>query len=216
MYLNSKNIKDYTVSELRSMTRGLIKEANAIIYNIPIGDKNNYMKQLAKDVIQSKYTSISSEGDRITQMNVKYLRKKELKILYNSLSAFIEADRSSRYASKLVKRKENARKKTGKALHKRLTPEEYDQMLELFDDYSEYMENYGYRTIIDSMRKYNKKNESLSFTEKIEETQKVLNDSGITVTKEKVLTYIGNEATINRLLDKGYTVDDAIKKLSTK
>lgn len=217
MFLNSKNIGDYTVAQLRKMTRGLIKQVNAIIYNIPDNtSKGGYMKQIAEDLLTSKHTTKAAADERLTQVNVKYMRKNELKLLYNELSAFIEADRESiSYAKKLAGRKDRARRKTGKTLGKRLTAEEYDQMLEMFDDYSEYMENYGYRTVVDSIRKYRKKNKG-TFADKIKSVQDMFSENNITATKEKVLTYINNEDAIIPLLDKGYSVDKAIQLISTK
>lgn len=217
MFLNSKNIGNYTVAQLRKMTRGLIKQVNAIIYNIPDNtSKGGYMKQIAEDLLASKHTTTAASDERLTQVNVKYMRKGELKLLYNELSAFIEADRESiSYAKRLAGRKDRARRKTGKTLGKRLTAEEYDQMLEMFDDYSEYMENYGYRTVVDSIRKYRKKGKG-TFADKIKEVQNMFADNSITATKEKVLTYINNEDAIMPLLDKGYSVDKAIQLISTK
>lgn len=217
MFLNSKNIGDYTVAQLRKMTRGLIKQVNAIIYNIPDNtSKGGYMKQIAEDLLSSKHTTKAASDERLTQVNVKYMRKNELKLLYNELSAFIEADRESiSYAKRLAGRKDRARRKTSKTLGKRLTTEEYDQMLEMFDDYSEYMENYGYRTVVDSIRKYRKKNNG-TFADKIKSVQDMFAENSITATKEKVLTYINNEDAITPLLDKGYSVDKAIQLISTK
>ena len=217
MFLNSKNIGNYTVAQLRKMTRGLIKQVNAIIYNIPDNtSKGGYMKQIAEDLLSSKHTTKAASDERLTQVNVKYMRKNELKLLYNELSAFVEADRESiSYAKRLAGRKDRARRKTGKTLGKRLTMEEYDQMLEMFDDYSEYMENYGYRTVVDSIRKYRKKNKG-TFADKINEVQNMFAENSITATKEKVLTYINNEDAIIPLLDSGYSVDKAIQLISTK
>lgn len=217
MFLNSKNIGDYTVAQLRKMTRGLIKQVNAIIYNIPDNSaKGGYMKQIAEDLLSSKHTTKAASDERLTQVNVKYMRKNELKLLYNELSAFVEADRESiSYAKRLAGRKDRARRKTSKTLGKRLTKEEYDQMLEMFDDYSEYMENYGYRTVVDSIRKYRKKNKG-TFAEKIKEVQNMFAENSITATKEKVLTYINNEDAIIPLLDSGYSVDKAIQLISTR
>jgi hypothetical protein len=93
--------------------------------------------------------------------------------------------------------------------------EEYDQMLEMFDDYSEYMENYGYRTVVDSIRKYRKKGKG-TFADKIKSVQDMFAKNSITATKEKVLTYINNEDAIMPLLDKGFSVDKAIQMISTK
>lgn len=217
MFLNSKNIGDYTVAQLRKMTRGLIKQVNAIIYNIPDNtSKGGYMKQIAEDLLSSKHTTKAASDERLTQVNVKYMRKNELKLLYNELSAFIEADRESiSYAKRLAGRKDRARIKTGKALSKRLTKEEYDQMLEMFDDYSEYMENYGYRTVVDTIRKYRKKNEG-TLADKIKSVQDMFAETSTTATREKVLTYINNEDAILPLLDKGFSVDKAIQMISTK
>lgn len=217
MFLNSKNIGDYTVAQLRKMTRGLIKQVNAIIYNIPDNtSKGGYMKQIAEDLLSSKHTTKAAADERLTQVKVKYMRKNELKLLYNELSAFIEADRESiSYAKRLAGRKDRARRKTGKTLGKRLTTEEYDQMLEMFDDYSEYMENYGYRTVVDSIRKYRKKGKG-TFADKIKSVQDMFAENSITATKEKVLTYINNEDAITPLLDKGYSVDKAIQLISTR
>ena len=217
MFLNSKNIGNYTVAQLRKMTRGLIKQVNAIIYNIPDNtSKGGYMKQIAEDLLSSKHTTKAASDERLTQVNVKYMRKNELKLLYNELSAFVEADRESiSYAKRLAGRKDRARRKTGKTLGKRLTMEEYDQMLEMFDDYSEYMENYGYRTVVDSIRKYRKKNKG-TFADKINEVQNMFAENSITATKEKVLTYINNEDAIIPPLDSGYSVDKAIQLISTK
>ena len=227
-FLKTKDLKNYTVQGLRSEVRQLIKEANRIIYELDESKKAGYMKRIAQDLAASSHINVSSTGDVFTQTKVKYMRKGQLQTLYNELTAFIEADKQSiSYAQKLAGKKERARKKTREAMGlKRLTKQEYQTMLDIFDEYEDYMDTYGYGEITNLIKERKGKSSKNIITE-IDEAVKTLQDSGVIPTaptvkdnkkyKGTVLTYIGNKEKIDELMQKeNLSFEEAVKRISTQ
>lgn len=226
-FLKTKDLKNYTVQGLRGEVRQLIKEANRIIYELDESKKAGYMKRIAQDLAESQHINVNKTGEVFTQTKVKYMRKGQLQTLYNELTAFIEADKQSvSYARKLAGRKEHMRRETQKTMKKKLTKQEYQTMLDIFDEYEDYMDTYGYGEITDLIKERKGKN-SKNIIMEIDEAVKTLVDSGIIPTaptvknnkkyKGTVLTYIGNKDKIDELMQKeNISFEEAVKRISTQ
>ena len=226
-FLKTKDLKNYTVQGLRGDVRQLIKEANRIIYELDESKKAGYMKRIAQDLAESQHINVNKSGEVFTQTKVKYMRKTQLKTLYNELTAFIEADKeSATYARKLAGRKEHMRRETQRTMKKKLTMAEYQTMLDIFDEYEDYMDTYGYGEITDLIKERKGKSGKNIITE-IDEAVKTLVDSGIIPTaptvkdnkkyKGTVLTYIGNKDKIDELMQKEHiSFEEAVKRISTQ
>ena len=226
-FLKTKDLKNYTVQGLRGDVRQLIKEANRIIYELDESKKAGYMRRIAQDLAESQHVNVSKSGEVFTQTKVKYMRKGQLQTLYNELTAFIEADKqSATYARRLAGRKEHMRRETQRTMKKKLTKEEYQTMLDIFDEYEDYMDTYGYGEITDLIKERKGKN-SKNIIMEIDEAVKTLQDSGIIPTaptvkenkkyKGTVLTYIGNKEKIDELMQKeNISFEEAVKRISTQ
>lgn len=226
-FLKTKDLKNYTVQGLRGEVRQLIKEANRIIYELDESKKAGYMRRIAQDLAESQHINVNKSGEVFTQTKVKYMRKGQLQTLYNELTAFIEADKqSASYARKLAGRKEHMRKETQRTMKKKLTKEEYQTMLDIFDEYEDYMDTYGYGEITDLIKERKGKN-SKNIIMEIDEAVKTLQDSGVIPTaptvkenkkyKGTVLTYIGNKDKIDELMQKeNISFEEAVKRISTQ
>lgn len=226
-FLKTKDLKNYTVQGLRGEVRQLIKEANKIIYELDESKKAGYMRRIAQDLAESQHINVSKSGEVFTQTKVKYMRKGQLQTLYNELTAFIEADKqSASYARKLAGRKEHMRRETQRTMKKKLTKAEYQTMLDIFDEYEDYMDTYGYGEITDLIKERKGKN-SKNIIMEIDEAVKTLVDSGIIPTaptvknnkkyKGTVLTYIGNKDKIDELMQKeNISFEEAVKRISTQ
>lgn len=218
-FLKNKDLKNYTVQELRSQVRGLIKETNKIIYDLNASEKSDYMRAIAKDMAESTHINVNQSGELFTQTNVKYLRKVQLKTLYNELAAFINADKESiEYAKKLAGRKETMRQKTSEALGRELNASEYQTMLDLWDEYGETVEQYGYRELADLIRSKDDGKKAKDIVTELSEVEKILSDEGIPLTKGNVLTYTANRELIEGILkaNPGITISEAIERISTQ
>lgn len=219
-FLKTKDLKNYTVQGLRSEVRGLIKEANRIIYELDESKKAGYMSKIAQDLAESSHINVSRSGKVFTQTKVKYMRKGQLQTLYNELTAFIEADRQSiEYAKRLAGRKETMRKKTAKAIGKSITKAQYQTWLDIWDEYEDYMEEYGYREMLDLIKqKDNKNKDAKNIIEDLDAIKDLLASEDIPATPGNVLTYAKNRNAIESLLreDPGLTITEAIRKLSTQ
>lgn len=226
-FLKTKDLKNYTVQGLRGEVRQLIKQANRIIYELDESKKSGYMKKIAQDLAESRHINVSKSGEVFTQTKVKYMRKGQLQTLYNELTAFIEADKqSATYARKLAGRKEHMRRETQRTMKKKLTKAEYQTMLDIFDEYEDYMDTYGYGEITDMIKERKGKSSKNIITE-IDEAVKTLQDSGVIPTaptvkdnkkyKGTVLTYIGNKEKIDELMQKeNISFEEAVKRISTE
>ena len=219
-FLKTKDLKKYTVQSLRSEVRGLIKEANRIIYELDESKKAGYMTKIAQDIAESRHVNVNRSGQAFTQTKVKYMRKGQLQTLYNELTAFIEADRQSiQYAKRLAGRKETMRKKTAKAIGKSITKKQYDTWLDIWDEYEDYMEEYGYREMLDLVKqKDNKNKDAKNIIEDLDAIKDLLASEDIPATPGNVLTYAKNRNAIESLLrdDPSLTITEAIRKLSTQ
>lgn len=219
-FLKTKDLKNYTVQDLRSEVRGLIKEANRIIYELDESKKAGYMSKIAQDIAASSHVNVSRSDKVFTQTKVKYMRKGQLQTLYNELTAFIEADRQSiEYAKRLAGRKETMRKKTAKAIGKSITKAQYQTWLDIWDEYEDYMEEYGYREMLDLVKqKDNKNKDAKNIIEDLDAIKDLLASEDIPATPGNVLTYAKNRNAIESLLreDPSLTITDAIRKLSTQ
>lgn len=226
-FLKTKDLKNYTVQGLRGEVRKLIKEANRIIYELDESKKAGYMTKIAQGIAESQHINVNRSGSAFTQTKVKYMRKGQLQTLYNELTAFIEADKqSATYARKLAGRKEHMRRETQKTMKKKLTKAEYQAMLDIFDEYEDYMDTYGYGEITNLIKERKGKNSKNIITE-IDEAVKTLQDSGVIPTaptvkdnkkyKGTVLTYIGNKEKIDELMQKeNISFEEAVKRISTQ
>lgn len=219
-FLKTKDLKNYTVQGLRGDVRQLIKEANRIIYELDESKKAGYMKRIAQDLAESQHVNVSKSGEVFTQTKVKYMRKGQLQTLYNELTAFIEADKqSASYARRLAGRKDTMRKKTAEAIGKKISKAEYQKMLDLWDEYGEYMEEYGYREMLDLIQNRSNKNKSAkNIIEELDEIKDLLASEDIPATPGNVLTYAQNREAIEKILqdEPGTSISEAIRKLSTR
>lgn len=219
-FLKTKDLKNYTVQGLRGEVRQLIKEANRIIYELDESKKAGYMRRIAQDLAESQHVNVSKSGEVFTQTKVKYMRKGQLQTLYNELTAFIEADRqSATYARRLSGRKNTMRKKTAAAIGKKITMAQYNKMLDLWDEYGEYMEEYGYREMLDLIQNRSNKNKSAkNIIEDLDAIKDLLASEDIPATPGNVLTYAQNREAIEKLLqdNSGMSITEAIRKLSTQ
>ena len=219
-FLKTKDLKNYTVQGLRGDVRQLIKEANRIIYELDESKKAGYMRRIAQDLAESQHVNVSKSGEVFTQTKVKYMRKGQLQTLYNELTAFIEADKQSpTYARRLAGRKDTMRKKTAAAIGKKITKAQYNKMLDLWDEYGEYMEEYGYREMLDLIQNRSNKNKSAkNIIEDLDAIKDLLASEDIPATPGNVLTYAQNREAIEKLLqdNPGMGISEAIRKLSTQ
>ena len=219
-FLKTKDLKNYTVQGLRGEVRQLIKEANRIIYELDESKKAGYMRRIAQDLAESQHINVSKSGEVFTQTKVKYMRKGQLQTLYNELTAFIEADKQSpTYARRLAGRKDTMRKKTAAAIGKKITKAQYNKMLDLWDEYGEYMEEYGYREMLDLIQNRSNKNKSAkNIIEDLDAIKDLLASEDIPATPGNVLTYAQNREAIEKLLqdNPGMGISEAIRKLSTQ
>lgn len=219
-FLKTKDLKNYTVQGLRGEVRQLIKEANRIIYELDESKKAGYMRRIAQDLAESQHVNVSKSGEVFTQTKVKYMRKGQLQTLYNELTAFIEADKqSATYARRLAGRKDTMRKKTAAAIGKKITKAQYNKMLDLWDEYGEYMEEYGYREMLDLIQNRSNKNKSAkNIIEDLDAIKDLLASEDIPATPGNVLTYAQNREAIEQLLrdNPSMSITEAIRKLSTQ
>lgn len=219
-FLKTKDLKNYTVQGLRGDVRQLIKEANRIIYELDESKKAGYMKRIAQDLAESQHINVNKTGEVFTQTKVKYMRKGQLQTLYNELTAFIEADKqSATYAKRLAGRKDTMRKKTAAAIGKKITKAQYNKMLDLWDEYGEYMEEYGYREMLDLIQNRSNKNKSAkNIIEDLDAIKDLLASEDIPATPGNVLTYAQNREAIEKILqdEPGTSISEAIRKLSTQ
>lgn len=219
-FLKTKDLKNYTVQSLRGEVRKLIKEANRIIYELDESKKAGYMRKIAQDLAESSHVNVNKSGEVFTQTKVKYLRKGQLQTLYNELTAFIEADKQSiEYAKRVAGRKETMRKKTAKTIGKNISKAQYQTWLDIWDEYEDYMEEYGYREMLDFVKqKDNKGKSAKNIIEDLDAIKDLLASEDIPATPGNVLTYAKNRDAIERLLreNPGMTITEAIKEISTQ
>mgnify|MGYP006908800333 CR=1 FL=1 len=219
-FLTTKKIKEtktaegkklYTVSRLRTEVRSLIKEANKILYDLDRSQKSQYLKQYAADIEKNLVRS-GKDREGFVQMDVKFMRSKQLRTVYNALTALINADKESvEYAQKLADRKQEMYEKTKATLGKKnLTFEEYETMYTIWQQYSDVTDTYEYRELIEYIQKSGKKPGAI--IDDIKRAEGRLKQFGLDIDnmndKGIVLKYLTNEGAIEsamaQLADKGY------------
>lgn len=219
-FLTTKKIKEtktsegkklYTVSRLRTEVRSLIKEANKILYDLDKSKKSQYLKQYAADIEKNLVRS-GKDREGFVQMDVKFMRSKQLRTVYNALTALINADKESvEYAQRLADRKQEMYEKTKATLGKKnLTFEEYETMYTIWQQYSDVTDTYEYRELIEYIQKTGKKPGAI--IDDIKRAEDRLKQFGLDIDnmndKGIVLKYLTNEGSIEsamaQLADKGY------------
>ena len=218
-FLKTKDLKNYTVQGLRGEVRSLIKEANRIIYELDKSKKSGYMTKIAQDIAESGHISTSKSGEVFTQTKVKYMRKGQLQTLYNELTAFIQADKASpSYAKRLAGRKERMRRRTSAALNRRITVKQYQTMLDLWDEFEDEMESYGYTEMLDVIQSKEGKGKSAkNLIEELSEAEARITElTGVKPGPQTVLLYYKNKDAIEKIIkEEGLSLKEAIEKIST-
>lgn len=187
--------KKYTVQQLRKEVRALVKEANTILYQLDESKRAGYMRQIASDIQLGKIRESKKDAGYFSQMNVKYMKSKQLKTAYNALTAFISADKESLSAvRKKAKRMEEMRIKAGETLSKNITPKAYEKMMEMWTKYENEVDMFGYRELIDYSISSSRKKESIH--DALQRGEDKLKSMGVTPTPKKVLKYLGNERAV--------------------
>lgn len=149
--------KLYTVSRLRSEVRSLIKEANKVLYDLDESKKSQYLRQYAAD-IESNLVRSGKSREGFVQMDVKFMKSKQLMTVYNALTALVQADKESvEYARKLADRKDTMRQKMAETMGKEISASEYETLYTMWQKYSDITDDYEYRELLDYIQKTNKK-----------------------------------------------------------
>lgn len=149
--------KLYTVSRLRSEVRSLIKEANKVLYDLDSSQKSEYLKQYAAD-IESNLVRSGKDREGFVQMDVKFMKSKQLMTVYNALTALVQADKESvEYAEKLANRKDIMRQKMADTMGKKISAEEYESLYTLWQKYSDITDDYEYRELLEYIKKTGRK-----------------------------------------------------------
>ena len=209
-YLNKKiikttktaeGLKKYTVKQLSSEVRQLIKESNKILYDLNESKKAEYMKQISKDIQRNIGLESKKTEGTFSQMRVKYMTSKELTTAYNALTAFVSADReSTEYAKRLAGREDRMRRKAEKTLNKKISKGAYRKMMDMWTKYSDKVTTYGYRELINYAQKTSRKKESIN--DALERGEEAVRAMGIAPTPGIVLKYLSNENAVENLAEK--------------
>lgn len=231
-YLTTKQIeetktdvgrKKYTVKQLRSMVRAEIKNVNKILADLSQSDKDRYIQEYTKQVGDKYLAMDKSTGEFLTQTKVKYMTSKRLRATYNALQAVQEASTSdAQFAERLKSRKQRALDTWNKNRpdEDQITMEEYDEILDVFNEYDDLVSQYGYNEILDMIKK---KSDEEPIWKKIKQAEKEFDDMGLTKTKESILIYIENKDAfiaarnsliMEKILEEGITPEDAAATLT--
>ena len=98
--------------------------------------------------------------------------------------------------------------------------EEYDEILDVFNEYDDLVSQYGYNEILDMIKK---KSDEEPIWKKIKQAEKEFDDMGLTKTKESILIYIENKDAfiaarnsliMEKILEEGMTPEDAAATLT--
>jgi len=202
-YLTTKQIeetktdagrKKYTVKQLRSMVRAEIKNVNKILFDLSQSDKDRYIQEYTKQVGDKYLAMDKTSGDFLTQTKVKYMTSKRLRATYNALLAIQEASTSdAQFAERLKTRKQRAIDTWNKNRpeDEQITMEEYDEILDVFNEYDDLVEQYGYNEILDQIKAKKKDDEPI--WKKIKAAETDFDLMGLTKTKENILIYVANK-----------------------
>lgn len=186
--------KKYTVKQLRSMVRQEIKNVNKIIADLSKSEKDKFIKDYTKQIGSSYLTLDKTSGDFLTQTKVKYMGSKRLRATYNVLQAVKEASTSdTKFAERLASKKQRALDSwnENRPQDEQITMEEYDEILDVFNEYNDLVSQYGYNEILDNIKA--KKENDEPIWKKIKQAEKEFDDMGLTKSKEAILTYIENK-----------------------
>lgn len=198
----SNGSKLYTVSNLRSMVRQQIKEANRIIIETENGEKAPYLKRILEDIAQYNLSS-NKTGEYLTQSRVKYMTSSQLMSAYNALEGLKQADMSSlSYVKRLAGARDRQRRKWAKTIGKNISKGAFDEMMELFDKYSDEVTQYGYGELLEAVKE-NRKHKRGKLIDDIKRVEKERPELG----PKGVLKYIKNENAIRSLIESGKAKD---------
>ena len=190
--------KLYTVQQLRSIVRKQIKEANKILIETEGGKKAPYLRQIVQDIAQYNLSSNKS-GEYLTQSRVKYMTSSQLMSAYNALEGLKQADMSSlSYAKALAGKRDRQRRKWAKTIGKNISKGAFDEMLELFEKYSDEVTQYGYTELLDQV-KDNRKHKRGKLIDDIKRVEAEHPELG----PKAVLKYIKNESALLSLVESG-------------
>lgn len=217
-YLKTKDSAKLTVQQMRRMVRQQIEEVRRIEYDLDESKKSGYLRRIISDIKLSGHVNVS-KSDTILKTKVKYMRKKQLQTLYNELQGVINADRESmQYARKQANRKEQMRRKTNKQLPVKLSEDEYQTWLDLWDEFGEEMETYGYNELAKVVHeKDNSGKSAKNIIEDLDAIKDLLSSYDIEPTPGRVLIYANNRDEIEQLWRENpqLTLPEIIKRLST-
>lgn len=217
-YLKTKDSAKLTVQQMRRMVRQQIEEVRRIEYDLDESKKSGYLRRIISDIKSSGHVNVS-KSDTILKTQVKYMRKKQLQALYNELQGVINADRESlKYARHQANRKNQMRLKTNKALTVKLSKEEFETWLDIWDEYEPYMKQYGYSEIAELIAsKDNKGKTGKEIIEDLIQAKEELADMGVTPEPEKVLLYLKNKNQISEIMqqDQNLSIEETIERMST-
>lgn len=198
----SSGSKLYTVSNLRSIVREQIKEANRIILETENGEKAPYLKSILEDIAQYNLSS-NKTGEYLTQSRVKYMTSSQLMSAYNALEGLKQADMNSlSYAKRLAGARDRQRRKWAKTIGKNISKGAFDEMIELFEKYSEEVTQYGYGELLEAVKE-NRKHKRGKLIDDIKRVEKERPELG----PKGVLKYIKNENAIKSLIESGKAKD---------
>ena len=212
--------KKYTVKQLRSMVRAEIKNVNKIIADLSASDKDRYIQEYTRQVGNKYLNFDKTSGEFLIQTKVKYMSSKRLRSTYNALQAIQEASTSDvEFAERLKTKKQRALDdwNEDRSEEEQITMEEYEEMIDVFSEYDDLVEQYGYNEILDQIKR-RKKDDDEPIWKKIKSAESDFDMMGFTKTKEKILTYVANKdafiAARNKIImdivvDKGVTPQQA-------
>ena len=219
-YLTAKEIKTaksngskkYSAMNLRRMVRDLIKEANRILIDTEGGEKAPYIKSIMQDISRFNLSSTKS-GEYLTQSRVKWMKSAELMSAYNALQGLKEADMSSvEYAKRLAGKYDQMRKKWEKTIDKKISEPAFEQMMELFMKYGKEVEQFGYGEMLNTIKKQRQHHSNEKLIDAIHRVEEEHPDLGA----QGVLKYIANETAVNRLMDEGMTMEEALEMVGAQ
>lgn len=191
------------------MVREEIKTVNRILIDTEGGKKAPYLKSIMQDIARYNLSSTKS-GEYLTQSRVKWMKSSELMSAYNALQGLKEADMSSlEYAERMAGKYDTMRKKWEKTAKKTVSPEAFDQMLELFMKYSKEVEQFGYAEMLNTINKQRQHHSDEKLIDAINRVEKEHPSLGA----QGVLKYISNEVAVNRLMEQGLPLDKALEMI---
>lgn len=209
--------KLYTVSRLRTEVRSLIKEANKVLYDLDESQKSSYLRQYAAD-IESNLVRSGKSREGFVQMDVKFMRSKQLMTVYNALTALVQADKESvEYARKLADRKDIMRQKMSETIGKDISASEYETLYTMWQKYSDITDDYEYRELLTYIQNTGRKPGQIVDDIKRSEDRLVQlgvlhrNDEGDIIEENRgvVLKYLTNEAPLesamSQLVSSGFS-----------